>query len=305
MGKSTKKLTSEVVLLKIKNQLLADDYDFNKFEYINIRTPITLTCKKHGNFNVMPRDAIKGKACKICDKLKLKYKKNSLNLEEYKIFASELHNFKYDYSSVTELTDKITIICKLHGPFTTRASAHISPSQHYGCKRCNQTLNRGETVIQNFLSRHKINFVSEWCMEGQTAINNKQSLPYDFYIPDKNLIIEYDGPHHFEPTRYGGQTFEKAVKQHKLTKFYDGIKTANAMEMRISILRINYKLFEILDQVLYINVIENLPIYQLRILRWNDLDTDQQKHTVIMLDYRPHSDSGKQTVTVDMDTGTH
>jgi len=58
--------------------------------------------------------------------------------EDYIKRAREIHGDNYDYSQLPEEfkgTDKITIICKEHGPFVQIARNHISV-QHSGCPIC-------------------------------------------------------------------------------------------------------------------------------------------------------------------------
>lgn len=49
--------------------------------------------------------------------------------------ARKVHGDKYDYSLVEYVKDSVnvTIICKIHGPFSQRASHHLNGN---GCKRC-------------------------------------------------------------------------------------------------------------------------------------------------------------------------
>jgi len=59
-------------------------------------------------------------------------------------------------------------------------------------------------------------------------------LPFDFYIPELNVCVEYDGIHHFKPV-HGVSTYEK-------TKNNDAIKTDFCMKNGIKLIRIPYTL---------------------------------------------------------------
>lgn len=60
-------------------------------------------------------------------------------------------------------------------------------------------------------------------------------LPFDFYIPEQNILIEYDGQHHFEPIKgWGGE------EKFKLTQENDQIKNKYCEEKNIKLLRIPY-----------------------------------------------------------------
>jgi very-short-patch-repair endonuclease len=59
----------------------------------------------------------------------------------------------------------------------------------------------------------------------------------DFYLPDYNAVIEYDGIQHYQPIEtFGG---EKAFKS---TKIRDEIKNTYCRENGIKMIRISYKL---------------------------------------------------------------
>lgn len=52
-----------------------------------------------------------------------------------------------------------------------------------------------ELVIKHFLEDNNIIFEAQKTFDG---CKNKDVLPFDFYLPKHNLIIEYDGPYHYK-----------------------------------------------------------------------------------------------------------
>ena len=67
--------------------------------------------------------------------------------------------------------------------------------------------------------------------------NKKQSdmLPFDFYLPDYNICIEYDGEHHFHPIDgWGG--YDKFL----ITQENDDIKNKYCEAQKITLLRLPY-----------------------------------------------------------------
>lgn len=46
-----------------------DKYDYNKVEYTNQYTPVTITCPIHGEFQQIPKDHFNGSGCSICGHL--------------------------------------------------------------------------------------------------------------------------------------------------------------------------------------------------------------------------------------------
>lgn len=62
----------------------------------------------------------------------------------------------------------------------------------------------------NLLIENNIKFISEKRFNGCKNINE---LPFDFYLPNQNLLIEYDGIQHFKPINFFGG--EMGLKKHK------------------------------------------------------------------------------------------
>lgn len=63
----------------------------------------------------------------------------------------------------------------------------------------------------------------------------KLPLPFDFYLPDYNILIEYDGKQHFEIINFFGgkkRLIEQNIK--------DNIKTEYCKNNNIKLIRIKY-----------------------------------------------------------------
>jgi len=72
---------------------------------------------------------------------------------------------------------------------------------------------------------------------------NKKELPFDFYLPDYNLCIEYDGIFHYE------DIFDKPY-DFKTGKKRDKIKTKYCKDNNINLLRIPYWEFDNIEEIL-------------------------------------------------------
>jgi hypothetical protein len=107
--------------LEKANKIHNEFYNYDKVNYINARTKITIVCPIHGDFEQLPFNHLKGKGCKICgiEKVKEKLSKTSeFFIKEIK----EIYGNTYDYSLVDYKNDKssVKIICKKHGIFEKR-----------------------------------------------------------------------------------------------------------------------------------------------------------------------------------------
>lgn len=73
----------------------------------------------------------------------------------------------------------------------------------------------------------------------------KKPLPFDFFLPEYNQCIEYNGQQHYEPyPRFGGQeAFEK-------TKIRDNIKRNFCSNSNIGLIEISYLDFDNIEALL-------------------------------------------------------
>lgn len=221
-----------------------DFYDYSKVEYTNNSSKVIITCPDHGDFLQTPAShTILGNGCNKCAKL---YPPTT---KEWIKRAHRIFDNYYDYSK-TEYVNartKVTIICPTHGEFSKSPNDHING--HQGCRQCNHS--KGERQIRLFLKKKKIDFIIEKRFHD---CKNKRSLPFDFFLPSMNLLIEYDGKQHFEPVQFKNMTKEQAYNQFLSTKTNDSIKTNYAQRQDIKLLRISYKQYQIIDSILEENI---------------------------------------------------
>lgn len=115
-------------------------YCYKKSKYVKFSEKLTVTCRKHGDFNIRPSSHASGSGCPKCGRENSS--KGTRKNKEYFITKSlEKHGNRYDYSKSIYKGSriKIDIICNLHGVFNMMPYAHMSGQ---GCKEC-ALLNRG------------------------------------------------------------------------------------------------------------------------------------------------------------------
>lgn len=87
-----------------------------------------------------------------------------------------------------------------------------------------------EKQIEQFLIENNIKYECEFTFVD--CINNKgNELPFDFYLVDYNLLIEYDGEHHFR----------KIWDNFEVIQLHDKIKNEYCKNNKINLLRIHFK----------------------------------------------------------------
>lgn len=170
-------------------------------KYINARTPILHRCKIDGyEWFAAPTSVLSGHGCSVCAGNK-KYIH-----EEY---IKKISKTNPNIEVVEEYIDGNTPIlhkCKIDGcEWKARPSAILYGN---GCPRCNAS--KGEKTIANWLDDNGILYSSQKMFED---CKNVHSLPFDFYLSEYNICIEYQGRQHYEPIEYfgGKKTFENQV----------------------------------------------------------------------------------------------
>jgi hypothetical protein len=68
----------------------------------------------------------------------------------------------------------------------------------------------------------------------------KQKLLFDFYLPEHNILIEYDGEQHFKPKSFYRCSIETAKKSFNELKRNDIIKNEYCKKNNITLIRIPY-----------------------------------------------------------------
>lgn len=201
---------------KIRANLTHDNfYNYDLVDCINgCNDKIKITCPDHGTFKQAASKHLSGQGCPKCGSIKCSESRR-LSDQEFINKANEIHNNRYDYSLVSYETShkKVKIICRdCKKPFHQRPNCHLSGS---GCPNCNSST--GELEIKDFLIAQKIKFIPQKTFDTCRNINK---LPFDFFLPNYNLLIEYQGIQHFEPIEFfgGERTFEVQVRRDNIKK---------------------------------------------------------------------------------------
>ena len=132
-----KKVGSEVIAAIVAKY--GDKYDYSKSKYINSKTPLSIICWKHGEFSATSSSLLskrrKREACPRCS-IEIAAQEKRMSSEEFIRRAKSEVCEKLDYSEVKldKATDKVTIICSLHGKFKIVATTFLHKKK--GCPSC-------------------------------------------------------------------------------------------------------------------------------------------------------------------------
>lgn len=210
-------LTVDEFINKAK-QVHGDKYDYSKVIYTNYLTKVVITCPLHGDFEQLPLNHLKGAGCCICSKERTSNSKK-VNLQESLNKASNTHNNFYNYSKVkfNKTSDKVTIICPIHGEFIQVWNNHLEGG---GCPKCNKS--KGEKIVARCLKSKNITYIEQYKINIPKDINKSGIAYVDFYLPDYNTFIEYNGEQHYTPKKqFGGMVnFKRQQKRDQYVRDY-------------------------------------------------------------------------------------
>ena len=127
------KITAEHFIEKAI-QTHGNKWDYSKVDYKTCKDKVIIICKIHGDFNQTPDSHVQGQGCPQCGYTTIALKTTKTQ-EQYIREAVEKHGELYDYSQTIykKHTDKLNIICRVHGIFQQKAGNHLRGD---GCIKC-------------------------------------------------------------------------------------------------------------------------------------------------------------------------
>ena len=185
-------------------------------------------CPIHGEQTMTLDNLIRGHKCKDCSyEYRADVMRHNINYVENCIESIKGNKWlnKEEYRNATVRNLRIQCCC---GNVFTTSLVNYKDHGVNTCFSCSCKMSSGEKRIRDFLELNKINFIKEKRFEDCRDI---KPLPFDFYLPESNLIIEFDGQQHFEETYY---------MDYETTKKHDVIKNQYREDNNIDILRTPY-----------------------------------------------------------------
>lgn len=133
---------------------------------------------------------------------------------------------------------KIRWLCKCHNctrpDLVSMRSNDLLMGKIHTC-RCGCAISYGAQKIKEIFDTNNITYIAEKSEDGLVNPKTNIKLRFDFYLPDFNTYIEYDGEQHFYYST-GWNTKEKVIK----TQFLDIIKNKYCLDNNIRLYRIPY-----------------------------------------------------------------
>lgn len=184
--------------------------------------------------------------CKECNK---KHIGNVLRRKNGVEYLHELANKKGGKCNSVEYINnhsKYEWICS-EGHMWTATAHHIKSGTW--CPICRKE-SKGENIIANVLIDNDIKYIPQYKFDDCIGLGGKKLL-FDFYLPDFNTCIEYNGEQHYVYREIGNYT-NKLEK----TQIHDKIKFEFCKKQNIKLLVIPYGFFKYLKELIqnFINV---------------------------------------------------
>lgn len=169
----------------------------------------------------------KNHKCSYCETGRL------LNTQSFKTRLPE------GYTILEEYIDNDTKILFRHEDcgFIWKTTPHNIQSG-CGCPKCAKRKSKGEKKIINYLQENNIIF------ETEKRFNWSELKRYDFYLPQYNLLIEYNGIQHYKDIEFHGKRRLKEIQE------IDTWKKEMAFLKGFNFLEISYENFDKIEQIL-------------------------------------------------------
>lgn len=237
-------------LIDVINDLKCNNIDITKIpdntHYNTKNSKIKLYCRKHGEFNITYQTLKKYETgCPDCKKEDNKKGRRTYDLKYIQNIAKQKGG-KCISSKYQGINNRYEFICKNGSYFNTTLKMILNKNVWCNCKLCSpDRTSKAEDQIIEYLNSKNIKYISEKRFDD--CLSNKNiKLRFDFYLPDYNMCIEYDGKQHYEPIKYfGGETiFQRTI-------INDKVKNKYCNDNKIKLIRIPYFEKNYIENILF------------------------------------------------------
>jgi len=244
--KPTTKEYIEKILTKYPEN--KNKYNYDKVVYINSSTKILIWCCKCKKYFKQSASAhLDGRGCWDCGGSKPLKTITFVNKVLNKYPENKI---KYNYDNViyTNTENKILIGCNKHKKYFFQTPHNHLRGQ--GCPICKES--KGEKQISKCLDENDIIYETQKRFK---YCKYKNTLSFDFYLPEYNICIEYQGEQHYKPVKKIGRkwfTLEESVKNYEKNKYKDKLKRKFCINNNITLIEIPYWEFKNIEDIIFI-----------------------------------------------------
>lgn len=218
-------------------------YELVSTDYKGVSKKLEYICPKHRDKGTqfVTFSNFKKSGCRYCA-IEEKSKKRALTLEEFQEKVSQKNKNIIALEYHTSRTSA-KFQCMKCG-YIWESSPFTVTTWGKRCSNCEHN-SKGEESISEILREWGIDFKGQYKFEG---CRDTRPLPFDFYLPDYNICIEYDGGQHFQGV-VGWGNYD-TIKKH------DDIKNEFCLANNIILIRIPYWEKDNLEYYLFDNLVK-------------------------------------------------
>lgn len=183
-------------------------------KYVDMTTPLDCYCEKHNIlYRPTPQNILHGQGCIECGKEKLSIQ-HTYTQKEFEDLIRFVNPDIEVISNYKGMEYDVTVRCKKCG-YVWTLNAQSLKTNGTRCRKCSYTY-KGEdriiTILQDLNCNYSYQHKFADCVD-------KRPLPFDFYLSDYNLCIEFDGEQHYKP-KFGMDSFLQTQKHDKIKNEY-------------------------------------------------------------------------------------
>ena len=220
------------IKMKPHEQFIAKLYEINKdikvlSQYSGVKNKLDCECLIHNErFSIAGRHLLRGETgCRKC--IDIKFHLGCLKSHEQ--FVKELSDINSNIEIIGKYNgskNNIEVKCLKCGHIWSPIASSLLCG--YGCPCCKRS--KGEEKIEKYLINSGIKFESQ---KKFSNLRNTLPLSYDFYLPEYNTLIEYQGQFHDGSTSMvlKEKYFDKQQKNDKLKRDYAKDNGYNLLEI--------------------------------------------------------------------------
>ena len=196
-------------------------------EYVNSTTPITCRCTVDGHvWKGRIGHLFRGVGCPKC----------AGKVVTDDEFRQELAKVCPDIEPLEPYHgSKVKILCRCRVCGKEWLSSPNALLKRRGCSSCNFSI--GESRVAAALDSRGVRYETQKVFDG---CKYKQPLRFDFYLPEYNTVVEYDGQQHFYPVKFPTMTEDDAKEHFQIVQIRDEIKNKYCAKNNIKMVRIPY-----------------------------------------------------------------
>lgn len=205
-------------------------------ENVEVNGTVTFRCKQCGNVWDTDHAEIyfSGRSiCPVCAR-KNKVMLQTKTDDEFRKELNEKLPHIILISTYVNSKTPVTLYCTKHNYSYVSMPQSVLNNKN-GCPKC--VPKYCENLVAKYLDSKNIRYIREYKFDDCI---DKRRLPFDYYLPDYNSIIEYDGEDHYMPINRNKRGEQSSIDKLKYIQNHDRIKTTYCANHNIHLIRIPY-----------------------------------------------------------------